>query len=128
MRVGNNPCGPRHCVQDTKLPRSVQRKSQLDIIGSYPIYLDTDLNRNSSRDDALCYGLHVCFPSLPSMLLCGFGSRLRLESSGFSMWHFLKLAARGFLRVLRFPLLFHRLMIQPIKKKLKQTRFQLCQT
>ena len=36
------------------------------------------------------------------MLLCGFGSRLGLESSGFSMWHFLKLVARGFLRVLRF--------------------------
>ena len=36
------------------------------------------------------------------------GSRLGLESSGCSMWHFLKLVARGFLRVLRFPPLLHR--------------------
>ena len=42
------------------------------------------------------------------MLLCGFESRLGLESSGCSMWHFLKLVARGFLRVLRFPPLLHR--------------------
>ena len=31
------------------------------------------------------------------------------------MWHFLKLVARSFLRVLRFPPLLHRLMVQPIK-------------
>ena len=42
------------------------------------------------------------------MLLCGFESWLGLESSGFSMWHFLKLVARGFLRVLRFSPLLHR--------------------
>ena len=42
------------------------------------------------------------------MLLRGFQSRLGLESSGCSMWHFLKLVARGFLRVLRFPPLLHR--------------------
>ena len=42
------------------------------------------------------------------MLLRGFESRLGLESSGCSMWHFLKLVARGFLRVLRFPPLLHR--------------------
>ena len=41
------------------------------------------------------------------MLLRGFESRLGLESSGCSMWHFLKLVARGFLRVLRFPPLLH---------------------
>ena len=41
------------------------------------------------------------------MLLCGFKSPMGFESSGFSMWHFLKLVARGFLRVLRFPPLFH---------------------
>ena len=58
---------------------------------------------------------HVCFPSLPPMLLRGYESCLGLESSGFSMWHFLKLVARGFLRVLWFPPLFHRLMLQPIK-------------
>ena len=37
------------------------------------------------------------------MLLCGFESRLGHEPSGFSMWHFLKLVARGFVRVLWFP-------------------------
>ena len=58
--------------------------------------------------DAWCNGQHVCFPSLPPMLLCGFESRLGLESSGFSMWHFLKFVARGFFRVLWF-------LIQPIK-------------
>ena len=42
------------------------------------------------------------------MLLRGFESRLGLESSGRSMWHFLKLVARGFLRVLRFLHLLHR--------------------
>ena len=66
--------------------------------------------------DAWCNGSHVCFPSLPPMLLCGFESRLGLESSGLSMWHFLKLVARGFLRTLRFPPLLHRLMVQPINK------------
>ena len=55
------------------------------------------------RGDAWCNGERVCFPSLPPVLLGGFKSRLGLESSGFSMWHFLKLVARGFLRVLRFP-------------------------
>ena len=50
------------------------------------------------------------------MLLCGFKTRLGFESSGFSMWHFLKLVARGFLRVLQFSSLLHRLMVQPINK------------
>ena len=36
------------------------------------------------------------FPSLPLKLLSWFESRLGLESSGFSMWHFLKLVARVF--------------------------------
>ena len=40
------------------------------------------------------------------MLECRFESRLGLEFSGFSMWHFLKLVVRGFLRVLRFPPFF----------------------
>ena len=51
---------------------------------------------DGGRVEAWCNGWHVCFPSLPPMLLCGFESRLGLESSGFSMWHFLKLVARGF--------------------------------
>ena len=38
-----------------------------------------------------------------------------LEFSGFSMWHFLKLVARGFLRVLRFPSLLISEMLRPIK-------------
>ena len=37
------------------------------------------------------------------MLECGLMSRLWLEFSGFSMWHFLMLVVRGFLRVLWFP-------------------------
>ena len=43
---------------------------------------------------------HQCY-------LRGFESRLGLGSSDCSMWHFLKLVARGFLRVLRFPPLLH---------------------
>ena len=52
--------------------------------------------------------------SMSTFLAChqcyfvGFESRLGLESLDCSMWHFLKLAARGFLRVLRFPPLLHR--------------------
>ena len=46
--------------------------------------------------DSWCNGLHVCFPSLPPMLLCEFGSRLGLESSGCSTWHLLNLVARAF--------------------------------
>ena len=65
-------------------------------------------------------GVTVCTSAfLTCQLLCGFESRLALESSGFSMWHFLKLVARGFLRVFRFPPLLHRLMVQPMKIKLK---------
>ena len=51
---------------------------------------------------------YVGFPSLPPVLLRGFESRLGHESSRFSISHFLKLVVRGFLRVLRFPHLFHR--------------------
>ena len=47
----------------------------------------------------------------------GFQSRLGIESSGCSMWNFLKLVARGFLRVLRFPPLLRRLMVQQKTKK-----------
>ena len=53
--------------------------------------------------NALCNGQHVCFPSLSPVLECGFESRLGLEFLDFSMWHFMKLVIRGFLRVLRFP-------------------------
>ena len=45
--------------------------------------------------------------------------RLGLEPSGCSMWHFLKLVARGFLRVLRFPPLLHRFNDSTNKTKLK---------
>ena len=45
--------------------------------------------------------------------------RLDLESSGCSMWHFLKLVARGFLRVLRFPPLLRRFYGSDDKIKLK---------
>ena len=69
--------------------------------------------------DAWCNGWHVCFPSLPPMLLRGFESRLGLESSGCRMWHFLKLVARGFLWVLRFPPLLHRFNGSANKIKLK---------
>ena len=72
-------------------------------------------NTGQTKGDAWGYGLNVCFPSLPPMLLCGFESRLGLESSDLSVWHFLKLVARGFLRVLQFPPLLRRLMVQPIK-------------
>ena len=51
------------------------------------------------------------FLACPPMLECGFESRLGLEFSGFSMWHFLKLVVRSFLWVLRFPPLLHLLMV-----------------
>ena len=62
---------------------------------------------------------NFAFLSLPPMLQCGFESRLGLDVSGFSMWHFLKLVVRGFLRVLRFPPLLYRLMISANKITLK---------
>ena len=49
----------------------------------------------------------------------GSKSRLGFESSGFSMWHFLKLIARGFLQVLRCPPLLHRSNGSANKIKLK---------
>ena len=52
-------------------------------------------------EDQRYNGEHICFPSLPPMLECGFESRLGLEFSGFSMWQFLRLVVRGFLRALR---------------------------
>ena len=69
--------------------------------------------------DTWCNGEHVCFPSLPPMLLRGVASRLGLEYSGCSVWHFLKLVARGFLLVLRFPPLLHRFNDSANKIKLK---------
>ena len=60
-----------------------------------------------ARTTRVMCGVTVCFPSMPPMLLHGFESRLGLESLGCSMWHFLKLVARGFLRALRFPPLLH---------------------
>ena len=69
--------------------------------------------------DARCNSQHVCFPSLPPMLLRGFKSNLGLESLVCSMWCFLKLVASGFLRVLRFPPLLHRFNDSANKIKLK---------
>ena len=57
--------------------------------------------------------------STSAFLACGFKSQLRLEFSGFSMWHFLKLIVRSFLRVFQFPLLLHWLMVSVNKIKLK---------
>ena len=51
------------------------------------------------------------------MVECRFESRLGLEFSGFSMWHFLKLVVRDFLRVLQFPPFLHRLMVSANKDK-----------
>ena len=54
------------------------------------------------------------------MLECRFESQLGLEFCGFSMWHFLKLVIRGFLRVLLFPPFLHRLTMSTKKVALKQ--------
>ena len=78
------------------------------------------VDESVSKKDAWCNGLHVCFPNLPPMILRGFESRSELESSGCSMWHFLKFVARGFLRVLRFPPLLHRFNGSANKKKKAQ--------
>ena len=51
------------------------------------------------------------------MLECGFESPLRIEFSGFSMYHFLELLAGGFLQVLWFPPLLHWLMVSTNKNK-----------
>ena len=44
------------------------------------------------------------------------------------MRHLLKLVVRGFLRVLRFPLLLHRFMVSAHEIRLTQMRGHLCQT
>ena len=49
------------------------------------------------------------------MLECRFESWLGLEFSGFSMWHYLKLIDRGFLRVLWVLPLLHQLIVQTVK-------------
>ena len=46
--------------------------------------------------DAWCNGYHVCFPSLPPMLLSGFESRLGLESSGRIVVAFSEARRQGF--------------------------------
>ena len=71
------------------------------------------------RDDAWCKGLHVCIPSLPLMPECGCESGLGLEFSGLSAWHFLKLAVRGCLWILRFFPLFRQFMVSAIQLKAK---------
>ena len=59
------------------------------------------------------------FSKTPPTLEGRFESRLGLECPGFSVWHFLELVVRRFLRVLRFPPLLHRLIISASKIKLK---------
>ena len=51
---------------------------------------------------------------------CMFESRLGLQSFGFSVCHFLKHVARGFLRILRYPPLLRRLNGSVKKKKKKK--------
>ena len=67
----------------------------------------------STMGNAGCNGKHICFPSLPPMLEWGFEPRLGLEFSGFSRW----LAVWGFLRVLRFHPLLHRVIVLANKIK-----------
>ena len=93
--------------------RPLGAKNQL-CYQSWPIVTKTTasssslfLDWNQDWGDVWYNGQHICFPSLPPMLQCGFESRLGLEFSGFGMWHFLTLVVRGFLRVLRFPPLLH---------------------
>ena len=76
-------------------------------------------NAARTRGNAWCNSQHVCFPSLPPMLPRWFESCWGLEPSGCSMWHFLKLIARVFLRVLWFPPLLHRFNGSANKIKLK---------
>ena len=68
------------------------------------------------RDQSTQRSVTVSTSAFVACQQCRFESHLGLESSGFSMWYLLKLAARGFLRVLQFPPLLHRLMVQPIEK------------
>ena len=61
--------------------------------------------------DAWCNAFlarHQCWSAGSSL---AWGSKFR----AFCKWHFLKLVVRGFLRVLRFPPLLYRLLVQPIK-------------
>ena len=85
-----------------------------------------DNRDNNDDDDGMCVttelmtflmtrGVTVSASAFLACHQCGFESRLGLESLGFSMWHFLKLVSRGFLLVLQFPPLLHRLTVQPIK-------------
>ena len=41
-------------------------------------------------------GLCIHFPSLPSVLECGFKSREGFEQFGMNMWHFLKRVVGSF--------------------------------
>ena len=77
---------------------------------------------NSSMTERLRCGVAI---STSALLAChqrycaGSSPASGLESLGFSMWHFLKLVARGFLRVFRSPTpsptLLQRFMVQPTK-------------
>ena len=96
----------RHTVLQRKIkPRTVYLKITHC---SYLLLFALDYQHLSSSSSSSTSAFLACHQ-------CRFASRLGFESSGFSMWHFLKLVARGFLRALRFPPLLHRLMVQPIK-------------
>ena len=56
---------------------------------------------------------HQCYSAGSSLAL-------GLEFLRFSMWHFLTLVVKGFLRVLRFPPLLHRLMVSVNNVKLSK--------
>ena len=93
----------RRCIkQDSEpntLPAELFRPLKLQI---NPVSQSqrTDTGPTSPSTDPwgrhVVHGQHVCFKSLPPVLECGFESRLGLELSGFSVWHFLKLVDRGF--------------------------------
>ena len=128
-RGGSNP---RRCIKQDSQPNTLPASYSGPHQGQRAQHTTSELFRPpSSRTaspthyqwaipaPAWCNGLHVCSPSLPPMLLRGFESRLGLESSCCNMWHFLKLVARGFLRVLRFPPLLHRFNDSANKIKLQ---------
>ena len=76
------------------------------------MHLDRPLGHWATRGVTVCTSAFVA-----CQRCCRAGSSLAwgLESADFSMWHFLKLVAMGFLPVLQFPPLLDQLMIQPMK-------------
>ena len=92
-RGGRRLCDANGHTTMTVLPPSShhhQRQQKQSVLNCSLVFMIT-------TDHGATHGVTVstCFPSLPPMLLCVFESRLGLQSLGFSMWHFLKLVARG---------------------------------